>query len=160
MNCHNCGTPLEWDGTQQILVCESCRTYRSHGTPDDSVDRVVSLGKPGSSKCPCCRKRMVKAAMDGLAVEFCAACRGVLIVEELFAMLVRNRRTEYRGAASRPTALDREQLSGERPCPACRRTMNVHPNYGPGHIVIDSCGNCHLIWLDLRETARAAMQLS
>ena len=131
MNCHNCGMPLEWDGTQQIVVCESCRTYRSHGTPDDSVDRVVSLGNPG-----------------------------VLIQEELFEMLVRNRRAEYRGAASRSTALDPEQLSHERPCPACRHTMNVHPNYGPGNIVIDSCGHCHLVWLDLRETARVAMQWS
>jgi Zn-finger nucleic acid-binding protein len=26
--------------------------------------------------------------------------------------------------------------------------MNTHPYYGPGSIVIDSCGNCGLVWLD------------
>ena len=155
MNCHNCGTPLEWDGTQPIVVCEHCRTFRSLGTPDDSVDRVVSLGKPGRSKCPRCQQRLVKAAMDGLTVEFCEACRGVLIVEDIFAMLVRNRRTEYRGAASHPTTLDSDQLHDELSCPACRHTMNVHPYYGPGNVVIDSCCNCRLIWLDFRETTVA-----
>jgi Zn-finger nucleic acid-binding protein len=26
--------------------------------------------------------------------------------------------------------------------------MDVHPYYGPGNIVIDSCSACDLIWLD------------
>jgi Zn-finger nucleic acid-binding protein len=26
--------------------------------------------------------------------------------------------------------------------------MDVHPYYGPGNVVIDSCSACDLIWLD------------
>jgi Zn-finger nucleic acid-binding protein len=26
--------------------------------------------------------------------------------------------------------------------------MDVHPYYGPGNAVIDTCGRCALIWLD------------
>ncbi len=160
MNCHNCGETLDGDGTQSIVVCEHCRTYRSFGTPDSSVDRVVSLGKPGRSKCPCCRQRLTQAAMDGLLVEYCDDCTGVLIPEDLFAMLVRNRRAEYRGAASHPTTLDSNHLDGELHCPACRNAMDVHPCYGPGHIVIDSCSNCRLVWLDLRETAHTTLAMA
>jgi len=29
--------------------------------------------------------------------------------------------------------------------------MATHPYYGPGNVVIDSCGQCELIWLDFGE---------
>lgn len=29
--------------------------------------------------------------------------------------------------------------------------MDVHPYYGPGNVVIDSCTACSLIWLDYGE---------
>jgi Zn-finger nucleic acid-binding protein len=31
--------------------------------------------------------------------------------------------------------------------------MDVHPYYGPGNIVIDTCGTCQLLWLDHGELA-------
>jgi hypothetical protein len=33
-------------------------------------------------------------------------------------------------------------------CPGCGRPMDAHFYAGPGHIVIDSCEDCSLIWLD------------
>ena len=153
MNCHNCGAPLEWDGHQPIIVCEHCHTFRSLGTPDDTEDRIVSLDKPGHSNCPRCRRRMTQAAMDGLKVEHCEGCQGVLVIDEVFALLVRNRRAEYRGAALRPTPVDPEMLATPVSCPLCRRAMEVHPFYGPGNVVIDSCCRCGLIWLDCGEMA-------
>ncbi len=153
MNCHNCSAPLNWDGYQPIIVCEHCHTFRSLGTPDDSSDRVVLLNRPGNTNCPRCRRRLMQAAMDGLQVEHCEDCQGVLVVDEVFALLVRNRRAEYRGAASHPIPLDPQQLQVRTPCPSCRRTMDVHPYYGPGNVVIDSCCRCGLIWLDCGEMA-------
>ena len=29
--------------------------------------------------------------------------------------------------------------------------METHPYYGPGNVIIDSCGDCDLIWLDAGE---------
>jgi Zn-finger nucleic acid-binding protein len=29
--------------------------------------------------------------------------------------------------------------------------MNVHPYYGPGNVVIDTCSRCDLVWLDFGE---------
>ena len=96
---------------------------------------------------------MTQAAMDGLKVEHCEDCQGVLVIGDVFALLVRNRRAEYRGAASHPTPINPELLTTRVPCPACRRTMEVHPYYGPGNVVIDSCCGCGLVWLDCREMA-------
>jgi Zn-finger nucleic acid-binding protein len=31
--------------------------------------------------------------------------------------------------------------------------MDVHPYYGPGSQVIDSCPHCRLVWLDAGELA-------
>jgi Zn-finger nucleic acid-binding protein len=36
-------------------------------------------------------------------------------------------------------------------CPVCGERMEVHPYYGPGPAVIDSCSRCGLIWLDRGE---------
>ncbi len=33
--------------------------------------------------------------------------------------------------------------------------MQTHPYYGPGNIVIDTCGHCNAIWLDHGELGRA-----
>jgi Zn-finger nucleic acid-binding protein len=29
--------------------------------------------------------------------------------------------------------------------------METHPYYGPGNVIIDSCGECDLVWLDFGE---------
>ena len=45
-------------------------------------------------------------------------------------------------------------------CPSCGGPMDVdslmdpHPYLGPGSVVIDSCRNCHLVWLDYNELNR------
>lgn len=34
--------------------------------------------------------------------------------------------------------------------------MDVHPYYGPGNIVIDTCSRCNVIWLDCGELQQIA----
>ena len=36
-------------------------------------------------------------------------------------------------------------------CPQCHRRMDTHLYGGPGNVVIDSCEECSLIWLDRGE---------
>ena len=33
--------------------------------------------------------------------------------------------------------------------------MLTHPYYGPGNIVLDTCSQCDLVWLDAGEFGRA-----
>jgi Zn-finger nucleic acid-binding protein len=152
MHCHNCGFLLESDGVDPIAVCDICRTYRSVEVPDDTGERIVSLGRPGEFRCPGCRRRLTQAGMDGLKVEHCAGCRGVLLTNEAFAMYLRNRRPEFREAARQPVVLIFESQRNDIHCPTCRRAMNVHPCYGPDYIIIDGCMNCGVVWLELQES--------
>ncbi len=41
--------------------------------------------------------------------------------------------------------------AGWSTCPLCRKKMDVHPYYGPGGIVIDTCSRCDAVWLDSGE---------
>jgi Zn-finger nucleic acid-binding protein len=34
--------------------------------------------------------------------------------------------------------------------------MDVHPYYGPGNVIIDSCTTCDLVWLDIGELKQIA----
>ncbi|HEY4262969.1 MAG TPA: zf-TFIIB domain-containing protein [Schlesneria sp.] len=154
MDCHNCGAPLDWDGSRPIIVCEFCSSIRSVDATSGSADRVSPLDHPGGFDCPRCRQSLVVAAMDGLKVEHCQGCRGVIIQRHLFATLVRNRRADFRGADARPIPLDFDQLKLIVDCPSCKQAMEVHPYYGPGNIVIDSCSHCGLVWLDSGEMSR------
>lgn len=151
MNCHNCEISLEWDGISPIVVCEICRAYRFVDVPDDSADQILPLNQAGSGCCPCCRRRLTLAAMDGLKVQHCVGCEGVLLDGDVFAMYVRNRRTEFREAASQPIILIPEPINQDVHCPRCRTSMSVHPCYGPNFIIVKSCLDCGNVWLDCRE---------
>ncbi|MBS0204249.1 MAG: hypothetical protein JSS49_15205 [Planctomycetes bacterium] len=156
MNCHNCEIPLGWDGISPIVICEICRAYRFVDVPDDSGRTIVPMNPAGSCFCPCCRRRLYLAAMDGLKVEHCAACEGVLMTNEIFAMFVRNRRSEFREAASQPIVLVGEHRGSKR-CPHCRRGMGIHPCYGPDLIIVESCRGCGMVWLDCRDMASSSV---
>ena len=153
VDCQNCGAPLDWDGSRPIIICDFCSSMRSIDSTGDSLDRVVELNLPGKSNCPRCHEQLTVAAIDGVKVEHCEQCRGILMEGDLFATVVRNRRADFRGSESRPVPLDAAQLKITVDCPSCEQPMEVHPYYGPGNIVIDSCCRCRLVWLDSGEMA-------
>jgi Zn-finger nucleic acid-binding protein len=68
-----------------------------------------------------------------------------------FAEAVELRRSRAVGAPVTPRAIDQREMKRQVRCPSCRQAMDVHPYYGPGNVVIDSCSRCDLIWLDLGE---------
>jgi Zn-finger nucleic acid-binding protein len=156
MLCHSCQCPIPWDGISTIVVCENCRTYRSIDIPDSTGEAIEPLGLPGESLCPGCRCRMSLAAMDGLLVEHCAACSGVLVSGETFAMFVRNRRAEFREAALQPVTILLDSQNRKVRCPCCRGRMNKNPSYGPDFMIIDTCTECSVVWIDCSEVATAS----
>ena len=99
-----------------------------------------------------CRAPLVKALLDGAyAVEHCERCRGILLPRAAFAEAVTRRRARQSGAPAPPVPMDPRELKHVVVCPSCRSQMDVHPYYGPGNVVIDSCQRCDLIWLDFGE---------
>jgi Zn-finger nucleic acid-binding protein len=117
----------------------------------DDVDRVGWSDEFTSFTCPRCEQALVKAALDDHPALACPDCRGVMLANAAFGALVRQRRAAFRGAEFTPRPIDLEQLSDPVSCPGCGRTMEVHPYYGPGNQIIDSCCRCNLVWIDSGE---------
>ncbi len=43
------------------------------------------------------------------------------------------------------------ELKRKLACPTCHESMEVHPYYGAGRAIIDSCATCQLVWIDRGE---------
>ncbi|MEZ6068194.1 MAG: zf-TFIIB domain-containing protein [Planctomycetaceae bacterium] len=148
MKCQSCGSPLSLQSASRIPRCSYCDSHNLLPTDGVSIDGVVFLGNLTNRECPACGDQLVAAALDNQPVEACPNCFGVAVRDVIFADLVDGRRSSYRGPVSPPIPLDTRELETERDCPDCREPMHVHPYYGPGTTVIDSCPACQLIWLD------------
>lgn len=114
---------------------------------------MISLDRPCDVNCPRCEYALVEAAIDGKSAKYCTSCRGILIETHIFADVTRKRRATYRGKEMAPQPIDPELLQQFVDCPNCQQRMDVHPHYGPGRAVIDSCHRCNLVWLDNSELA-------
>lgn len=153
-NCQNCGAPQTPSVSGRFLVCGHCGASAALPAPACSNDRVVPLGACLEATCPACGELLVDGVMDECRVGFCPDCRGVLLVGEDFAAIVRSRRAGFSAADAQPVPLEPLELERRVDCPRCQGRMEVHPYYGPGNTVIDSCRPCGLIWLDQGEITR------
>jgi Zn-finger nucleic acid-binding protein len=150
MNCRNCGAAMELFERRKYYYCTYCGTFHLIETSDQ--DGVQVLERPGGAPCPVCAAPLAKALLDTVhAIESCEQCRGVLLPRGAFVDVINIRRAHASGAPTTPTPLDPRELQRRLVCPHCRQRMDVHPYYGPGNIVIDSCSECDLIWLDFGE---------
>lgn len=153
INCENCGAPMVPVDGRNYLMCGYCQTFHFPTQLKDSADRITPLFERGEVDCPVCCKPLAVGALDEVRMRYCDQCRGVLIPNEAFAEVVRDRRRGYSGPDQSPVPLDSRQYERHLDCPSCSRRMEVHPYHGPGSVVIDSCAACHLIWLDHGELA-------
>ena len=86
---------------------------------------------------------------------YCGGCLGVLIRNDLFGTIINVRRARRDAMPQEPVKpIDVKQYERHLDCPNCHRRMETHPYYGPGNVVIDSCGRCQYVWLDHGELAR------
>jgi len=121
----------------------------------ETVDRFIPLGTEAEANCPVCDEESLRlGSLDGQDVMYCRKCRGFLIFCEAMGQVVNSRRADYQGADLEPIPLNQVELRRHVCCPACYKKMEVHPYHGPGNVVIDSCTDCHLVWLDHGEMAR------
>ena len=126
-------------------TCAYCTTFVF---PEQTEDHVRVLAEPVGLACPLCKHELVAGSVAETRVGYCARCRGILANRESFAGVVRALRSRAQTPAVEPRSVDHRQLKRRLACPQCGRSMDVHPYYGPGNIIIDTCGACQLIWLD------------
>lgn len=130
--------------------CEYCGAF---AFPEPSEDGIVVLGERRSVACPVCSATLQTASVAEVRVLHCETCRGVLASQEAFSMIVKLLRAHAAGEPDPLTPVDQSQLDREVACAYCGQTMDTHPYYGPGNVVVDNCADCGVIWLDYGELA-------
>ena len=148
MNCTNCGAAMKPIVDRHYLYCAHCSTFHFPGELAESVDRVTPLGDASPAECPVCNLRLASGAVERRPVVYCEKCRGLLVSCADFAYIVKTRRARRSGVDGEVTPLNREELERVVNCPHCQRRMDVHPYCGPGAVVIDTCSQCRVVWLD------------
>ena len=156
MNCRNCAAPMELFDRRRYFFCGHCGTFEFLERAD--LEGVQVLERAADAlPCPLCRAPLARALLDGRhAVQYCEQCRGVLLERAVFATAVAGRRARAAGPGSQPAGLDRKELERRVVCPSCHKMMEVHPYYGPGNVIIDTCAACDLVWLDFGELRQIA----
>ena len=119
-----------------------------------SSDGIVISERAADVVCPRCNREMFFGELLKTKVVVCSICQGVVIQCGELGALVELLRRDYAGSDDPPRPLDPQELEVAVPCPACGSTMEVHPYGGPGNIVIDSCAECQIVWLDGAELSR------
>lgn len=150
MNCPSCGAPMRLKPDMESFKCEYCQSVY---IPDKGDDGVRVLGEPSGQDCPICSAGLMHATLSNIRIRYCTKCRGMLVPMEILQSLVQDLQAENRAGTIQPAA-DAADLSRKINCPQCRHRMDAHFYGGPGNVVIDSCENCSIIWLDGGELMR------
>ncbi len=144
-SCKHCGAPLKPVPGKNYWTCEYCLAF---WFPHARKDGIVPGNRFSGHDCPVCRHVLTLSTIEGHEAFWCEKCHGILMKRGTFTRVVEVRRSLNRAGYCdyKPTPLD--TTSRRLICPGCHQPMETHPYYGPGQVVIDSCGDCHLIWLD------------
>ena len=142
---------MELFARRRYFFCAYCGTFEFIDTEALEGLRVLGDTDP-AAPCPVCANILKHALLDdGFRVLHCGSCRGVLMPRAVFVEVIERRRASAAGPGKIPGALDRRELQRLATCPQCRQRMDVHPYYGPGNVIIDTCSRCDAVWLDSGE---------
>ena len=150
MNCLNCAAPMVLVRDRDYFRCEHCGSFHF---PRENDEGIRPLGQATGLQCPSCGRELEAASIEGHLVKTCPNCRGILARRRAFAIIVEKRRVARQGTDPFPRPLPEGEQGRRLPCPVCGRLMDTHPYLGPGAVVVDTCGDCCLIWLDPGELA-------
>lgn len=153
MNCPSCGAPMRLKSDMESMRCEYCQSVY---LPDTNDDGVRVLDEPADEQCPLCNQPLVHATLAKTPILYCKKCGGMLVAMGALEDLIAELRASGQGSEAKPTAYDPDELRRTIQCPHCHRRMEAHLYAGPGNVVIDSCEECVLIWLDRGEAKRIA----
>lgn len=136
---------------RRYYFCTYCGAFHFIDRP--AADGVQILERSSAARpCPLCAAPLAKSLLDdAYPVEHCERCGGVLLSRTAFADAIARRRAAAAGPGIAPLPVDQRELSRTMKCPSCGARMDVHPYFGPGNVVIDTCSACDVIWLDSGE---------
>lgn len=151
-SCDNCGAPLKAVPGRHYLQCPYCLSFHF---PTQEQDGVLPGTEFSGHACPVCAHLLVRASIEGIEAHWCENCHGILLSRRNFTQVVEVRRAMHRKGYDVDEVVEVLDITPRRlRCPNCHNFMETHPYFGPGHVVIDTCGDCHLIWLDPGELTR------
>jgi len=133
------------------LICDYCETPHF---PDPNDDGVRVLGVKAGIPCPVCAIQLLHASIARERIFYCERCHGMLIGMGVFSEIVSELRSRREISADVARPADWKDLDRRIHCPKCCATMDTHPYCGPGNIIIDTCENCAVNWLDYGELDR------
>lgn len=143
---------MRLDAGAESLTCDYCHSVFF---PEKDDDGVRVLGTPGNEMCPVCSVGLVQASFNGVQIQYCTRCRGMLIPMDVFAALVQELRQGNDGGVI-PQAADRSELDRRLTCPHCHQAMDTHFYAGPGNVILSDCERCSLVWVNHAKLMRIA----
>jgi Zn-finger nucleic acid-binding protein len=146
MNCPCCASVMDTAGEPESCPQCGCRISMEIGGAADSTGKSEVL-------CPICRVRLLSARIEDEAARYCGQCGGFLADMESFRVIVDKRRSSHSASAKCTAPFDPAELKRVLTCPRCQRTMDTHPYFGGGNVVVTTCESCSLIWLDAGKLA-------
>lgn len=155
LSCSQCGGLVQPLAGTNHLACNFCRSLAFATEHPLAVDRITPTETKLQTTCPCCEVPLTSGKIDDQPAAYCEGCCGILMQKAQFAAAIRQRRARRTAIDNEePAAIDVRQYDRSLQCPSCGNPMEVHPYYGPGNVVIDSCSRCSLVWLDHGELGR------
>lgn len=154
MNCPSCGAPIALKPDTEGFKCDYCHAVFFPGEEDDGVQVSSEPGEQNDA-CPLCRVPLVKATIAKTPLLYCTQCHGLLLPMQVLQSLIDDLREAPRKPAVQ-TPPDHADLKRIVQCPRCNLRMDTHYYAGPGNVIVDTCGDCWLLWLDRGELTRIA----
>ncbi len=148
MNCRNCGARMRFIWDRDYFLCEYCKTY---DFPEEGPDSFRIIDERSGLHCPACAAELQIASLLKMRVLHCGSCRGFLMKQDRFRILVSNLRASATDPPVVPGPVDRNELLRQVRCPHCHQDMETHVYGGPGNVVVDNCPRCTVIWIDYGE---------
>ncbi len=118
---------------------------------DCVVEKVHFTDRIAGVVCPACRSDLLIATLNNVKVAACSECNGILVQLHALAVSITEQRATYRGRQVVPRPINAADLKKSRCCPSCANPFETHSYCGPGNVIIDSCIECKLVWLDRGE---------
>jgi Zn-finger nucleic acid-binding protein len=159
VNCPSCGAPITLKPDTEGFKCDYCHAVFFPGEEDDGVTVLGEAVDPDQTlACPLCNLPLVQASIAKIPLLYCTACHGLLLPMQVLPSLIDELRIDElqkaQGSPAVQTPPDQGDLKRTIQCPKCHRRMDTHFYAGPGNVIVDSCGECFLIWLDRGELTR------
>jgi Zn-finger nucleic acid-binding protein len=154
VNCPACGAPITLKPDTAGFSCGYCHAVFFPGEEDDGV-KVSGEPIPSDLSCPLCSLPLVHATIAEAPLLRCESCRGLLLPMNVLPGLIETLRQGLDNPKVQ-TPPDHGDLKRTIQCPKCHRRMDTHLYAGPGNVILDSCGDCFLLWLDRGELTRIA----